>query len=338
MKHDILRLGLATLLGCSACGDGRHFEKEGNDGAGEPGGGRTEPRAEVTGGTLELGEVWGEGMNLEISGLRWSGEGEIELVMGAVDPETHTPIDGLAARPPEFAEDGQDLGSEVYYELSREQNLRVALVLDLSRSMIQSEAVEPLQDAALGLLDAVPSGTRVALVQFATGYDLVQDFTGDMAQLAESVDDLAPQDARRGQFTNLWGSLAYAGSLFDKGLPGEGRVVVVFTDGRDNVAEADAAKARSALTEAGALVYAVGLGEELDRDALKSLAGPGRYAETTRPAALRPIFEDIGQRLGQLVRLRYTTPKITGRHTLSVEVSTEDGRRRGGFTLAFALE
>lgn len=337
-----------TVLGATAlaaCGDGRHFERDADPARSEPGGAGTGAApgggaTEVAGGRLELGEVWGEGMNVEISGLRWAGDGEIELLLGTVDPDTHAPIEGVDGRNFAFAEDGQDLGAEVLYEVSREQNLRVALVLDLSRSMLASNAVEPLQGAARGLLDALPSGSKVALVQFATGYELVQDFTGDMASLADDIESLSPAEDRTGQFTNLWGALGYAGSLFGDGedAAGQGRVVVAFTDGRDNVAESDAVAARSALTESGALVYAVGLGAELDRDGLSSLAGESRYAETTRPQALGPIFNDIGRRLGQLVRLKYTTPKVHGQHTLTVTLASADGRRRAGFDIAFGLE
>lgn len=339
-----LTLLAALTLAAPGCGDGRHFESDTESGAGDgagsasgPGGGAS---SDITTGSLELGEAWGEGMSLELSGLRWSDEGEIELLIGAVDPETHAPIDGLDGRSFAFAEDEQDLGAEVLYEVSREQNLRVALVLDLSRSMSASNAVEPLQSAARSLLDAVPSGTEVALVQFATGYELVRDFTGDLAELAEDVESLEPAEDRTGQFTNLWGALDFAGSLFDDGgdALGQGRVVVAFTDGRDNVAERDAAAARNTLTESGALVYAVGLGAELDRDSLKTLTGESRYAETTRPQALGPIFDDIGRRLGQLLRLKYTTPKVNGRHTLTVTVTSADGRRRAGFDVAFGID
>ncbi len=341
-------LVLTGALTAQGCGDGRHFERDiessdppegGGSSSGDGSGSTAGP--EVSEGSLELGEVWGEGMNLEVSGIRWAADGEIEMVLGAVDPETHAPLDGIDGRNFAFAEDDQDLGAEVLFEVSREQNLRVALVLDLSRSMSASNAVEPLQSAARGLLDAVPSGSEVALVQFATGYELVRDFTGDTAKLADDVESLTPAEDRTGQFTNLWGALSFAGSLFDDADPeaaGQGRVVVAFTDGRDNVAETDATATRSALTEAGVLVYAVGLGSELDRDGLKALAGETRFAETTRPQALGPIFDDIGRRLGQLVRLKYTTPKQHGRHTLTVKIETADGRRRGGFDLAFTLE
>ncbi len=331
---------VATLL--FGCGDGRHFDDERS--TSDPGGGSggastasSDTPAGVTGGNLEMGQTWGEGLQVEVSGLRWSDTGEIELLLGAVDPVTHTAVGALGDDAFSFAEDGQGLGAEVLFDVQREQNLRVAVVLDLSRSMSASNAVEPLQQAARGLMDAVPSGSKLALVRFATTYELVQDFTGDLAALSSDVEALTPNEDRTGQFTNLWGALTYAGSLFDGGTAGEGRVVVAFTDGRDNVAEADAAAAKAALTEAGALVYAVGLGQELDRDALKALAGETRYAETARPAALGPLFNDIGQRLGQLVRLHYTTPKMHGQHTLAVTVDAGNGRR-AGFDVAFTME
>jgi hypothetical protein len=338
-------IGVALALG--ACGDGRHFarddetvtETEPAGPARSPGSG-TGSRAAASQG-LEVVDVWGEGLDLEISGLRWGEAGEIELLLGAVDPEARRPVEGLDGRSFRFAEDGRDLGSEVLFDVSKEQNLRVALVLDLSRSMVDAEAVEPLQTAARGLLDALPNGTRVGLVQFATEFDLVRDFTSDLSLVAADIEGLAPAPDRAGRFTNLWGALGYAGTLFEDAtdaVEGEGRVVVAFTDGRDNVAASDADTARAALAEVGALVYAVGLGTELDRDELAGLTGETRFAETTEPRALGPIFDDIGRRLGQLMRLRYVTPKAHGAHTLSVTLEAPEGRRRGGFTVAFDLD
>lgn len=337
-----------TALALGACGDGRHFARDDETGPSEV----TEngPAHSATGGPsgtaasaagLELVDVWGEGLELEVTGLRWGETGEIEFLVGAADPESRRPVEGLDGRAFAFAEDGRDLGTEVLFDVSKEQNLRVALVLDLSRSMVAADAVEPLQAAARGLLDALPNGTRVGLVQFASEYDLVRDFTSDLSLLATDIEALAPAMDRTGQFTNLWGALGYAGSLFEEAADaaeGEGRVVVAFTDGRDNVAESDAADARARLAEAGALVYAVGLGTELDRAELGELAGPSRFAETTEPRALGPIFDDIGRRLGQMMRVRYVTPKVRGAHTLDVTLATADGRRRGGFKVAFDLD
>jgi hypothetical protein len=336
-----------SVLAVAACGDGRHFARD-DDGLGEATSSPDDRSPEGKAGStatgalgLELVEVWGDGLELEVSGLRWGEAGEIEFLVGSVDASTGRPVEGLDGNGFAFAEDGRDLGSEVLFDVSKEQNLRVALVLDLSRSMVDAEAVEPLQSAARGLLDALPSGTQVGLVQFASEFDLVRDFTGDLSLVAADVEALAPAMDRAGQFTNLWGALDYAGSLFSDAtdaVEGEGRVVVAFTDGRDNVAESDAATARATLAEVGALVYAVGLGTELDRGELQGLAGDSRFAETTEPRALGPIFDDIGRRLGQLMRVRYVTPKVRGTHTLAVTLAAPDGRRRGGFTVAFDLD
>jgi len=313
---------IAAIL-ASACGDGRHIDGlDRDDGRGH----------EAQGLVLE--HSWSNGLTLEVDDLRWANEGEIEFRIGFSESLTGQSVYGIDARHFRFTEDGVDLGREVLFDVRREHDLRVVLVLDLSRSTQEAYALEPLKSGSRALVEALPRGAKVAIVRFATSFEAVTEFTADGATLLESIDALAPADGRDGQFTNLWGALEYSAELFDESTDeGEERVVVVFTDGRDNVAEGDFATARSALSEAGAVVYGVGLGEEVDAIALTELSGAARYSATAEPTALTQIFADIGARIGELLRVTYVTPKVDGTHTLSVTVERDD--RAGGFDLLF---
>ncbi len=351
MKRSALRTQLiAALLSLSglvgACGDGRHFEHEpAESGSGATGAlpdpTSTEPATRVRGPGLEVVEVISEGLTLEVYALDWTSEGEVEFVLGATDTDTRAPLGGLAAEHFSFTEDEVPLGAEALFSVERERALHVALVLDVSRSMLDAGADAALREGARALVETLPAGVEVALVPFATRYETRLPFTGDVGQVLDAIETLVPPADRAGQFTNLWGAIEHAAALLTGTLretpdaSAGGRVVVAFTDGRDNVAESAPERSAERLRAAGATLYAVGLGESLDREALQSLAGAERFAETTSPGALSGLFRDIGARLGELARVRYTTPKQSGAHELVLEV--RDGQRGARLKIRFDL-
>ncbi len=351
MTRSVVRTSLiAALVSVSglmgACGDGRHFEHEPAEGAtgsspDRPAPSTDAPAARTRGPGLEVVEVISEGLTLEVHALDWTTDGALEFVLGATDTETRAPLGGLAAEHFSFTEDEVPLGAEALFSVERERALHVALVLDVSRSMLDAGADAALREGARALVESLPAGVEVALVPFATRYETRLEFTGDVGQVLDAVETLVPPADRAGQFTNLWGAIEHAAALLTGTLrespdaSAGGRVVVAFTDGRDNVAESAPERSAERLRAAGASLYAVGLGESLDREALQTLAGEGRYAETTSPGALSGLFRDIGARLGELARVRYTTPKQSGAHELVLEV--RDGPRGARLKIRFDL-
>ncbi|MSP71172.1 MAG: VWA domain-containing protein [Myxococcales bacterium] len=344
---------LQNLLLCAAavtaCGDGMHFEAERghsptNATPAEAGEIPTTPRADtpVT-GTPDLGEGgairvtrrWSEGLALEVGAPRFVARGEIELQLEVLDPRTGRPLDGFGAEHLRFSENGQDLGAETLFDIGRAQALEVVLVLDLSQSMAAAGAVDPLRRAAQTLVDALPAGARLGVVEFATEARTTQVLTTDTGELKNALEAATPPEDRAGRFTNLWGAVKQATTLFSETTEPPARVVFVFSDGRDNVAEIEFEAAKSAVVNAGAMVYAVGLGAELDADALTELAGTTRYTETTDPDALTSLFADVGARIGEVLTVRYTTPKAHGTHLLGVQVT--EGSRAAGFDVEFTL-
>ncbi len=284
-------------------------------------------------GELRLDDVWGEGVEIDVEALGWSPDQEIVFRVGVRDPATGETLP-VEAEDLSFAEDGVPLGSEALFELDRAKDLRVMLVLDLSRSILDADALTPLRQAARTLVESLPREARVAVVGFATDHELLIDFTGDAAQVLQVIDRLQPTEGRAGRFTNLWGAVRFAAKRFETAGEG-GRVLVVFTDGRDNVAEVDLATALDAVMGAQATVYAVGLGEDVDGAGLRRLAGDGRVSMTHEPTALTEVFRGIGDRIGESLTVRYVTPKQSGRHTLDVTIDLARGA--AGFSTGFSL-
>lgn len=285
--------------------------------------------------SLVIGDSWQDGFEVTVSAARWTDGGAAQIDLTVTDVQT-----GLPARLSEqhfsFSEDGQALGSEALFQLDRARGLEVVLVLDLSQSIQEAGAVEAVREGARALYDALPRQSRVAVVGFSTDVTVLARFDTAGDDLELLLDTLAPVEGRGGQFTNLWQAVEAAAGLFDEGPGAGGRAVVVFTDGRDNVAEASGEQAQQALEAAGATGWAIGLGADVDGEALTKVVGAGRYTGTRELDQLSTLFEQVASHLTERITLTYTTPKRSGAHRLEVEIA--DGDRSGGFELRFDLD
>lgn len=341
-------------LFAAACSDGPEWTRAPADPAGEapppvtepeptvtpppvwrsPGDGSGEPGVVPDTEGLAVTDIWGEGLIVELDQLAWIGDGELRFRVGLVEADTNKPAPPLSAEHFAFAEDGVKLGPEALFEVSRAKDLQVVLVLDMSQSIVEADAVEEVRAGARTLFDTLPREAEVALVGFSTEYELLAPFTDDAEAIHAVLDDLEPRSGRAGQFTNLWGAVDFAADLFDADADA-GRVVVVFTDGRDNVADAALADAIDATAAVGASTFAIGLGGDFDEAGLTRLAGPGHVSSTSDAASLVNLFRDIATQIGERLTVTYVTPKNSGTHTL--EVSIGYGNRSGGVDIEFTL-
>lgn len=283
---------------------------------------------------LTITDIWGEGLTVEVDQLLWAATGEIQFRVGLTEADSGKPAPPLSADHFSFAENGVKLGTEALYEVARAKDLQVVLVLDLSQSIVDADALEDVRAGARTLFDTLPREADVAVVGFSTEYEMLAPFTDDADQVHAVLDELTPRDGRAGQFTNLWGAVKFATGLFNNQADA-GKVVVVFTDGRDNVAETELAQAIDATAAVGASTFAIGLGADFDEPGLTRLAGPGHVSSTRDAGGLVALFRDIATQIGERITVTYVTPKSSGTHTL--EVSIGYGNRTGGFDIEFTL-
>ena len=283
--------------------------------------------------SLKIDKVWGQGLEIEVDDYGWNGD-DMCFRLSLIDPETHESAEGIDQHSFSFAENGSPLGSEALYSVEHAKDLRVVLVLDLSQSVREAGALEPLRTAVSALYDSLPRAAHVAIVGFASEHQLLVPFTTDSSKITSAIENLTPPEARAGQFTNLWGAVVEAAKLFDDAEDGARRLIV-FTDGRDNVAEKNLTEAAEALIQSRVTPYAIGLGD-IDASALRSLTGESRFSETSDPNKLEPLFTDVAARLAEQWTLTYTTPKRQGTHTLDITASRN--QEQAGFKVIFTVK
>lgn len=174
--------------------------------------------------------------------------------------------------------------------------IAIVLTFDVSGSM----AGAPLEQARLAgraLIDQLGSDDQAAVVTFASGVQIVQDFTGDRALLLAAIDGLAA-----GGNTALYGGVQQSAALVSE-APSPRSSIVLLSDGYD-IGDIGATTRQSSLDlarDSGALVFAVGLGPEIDADYLSDLAeaGKGQFLQAPLPDDLTQAYLSAGNILRQ---------------------------------------
>lgn len=182
----------------------------------------------------------------------------------------------------------------------------VVLIVDTSTSMLAAtgdgvrkiDAARAAIAAFLAQLD--PAGDRAALVAFDDTATLAVPLTGDLAAVAAALAALPHHEG-----TRLDLGLDAARAAFAGIAPSPDRIpaVVLLTDGRPNRVptpeggggqEDTVVRAAAALKAAGARVYTVGFGEDVDGALLADVAtGPGDAFVAPDAAALARIYAAV---------------------------------------------
>ena len=214
------------------------------------------------------------------------------------------PVVGLTASDFEL----RDNGARRAVELVAVESLHLTtfLVLDTSGS-VAGEKLLRLQAAGRALLGGLRADDEASLVTFDQEVKVRVPPTSDRPRLERAVSGILPGGA-----TALYDAL-YAGTLL---ASGRGRsLLVLFTDGEDNLSWLDAAQVRRVLLESNVLVQAVGIvprEEATTRDFL-FVSRPGvepPHVRTLRHARRgdgRPLLGGVGAR-----RARGRVPRHPG--------------------------
>jgi Ca-activated chloride channel homolog len=210
--------------------------------------------------------------------------------------------------------------------------LTTFLVLDASGSVDGEKRIQ-LQAAARALLGGLRPGDEAALLTFGEEIRVRVPPTGDRTRLERAVGGILPGGA-----TALYDAL-YSGALL---ASGRGRsLLVLFTDGEDNLSWLDAAQVRQALVESNVLVQAVGIvptearppppGARSDRQppeppylqTLRHLAEVtgGRFWAASEPDRLAEAFLAILEAMKRRYVLRFEPDRARGEGLHELEVS-----------------
>jgi VWFA-related protein len=185
----------------------------------------------------------------------------------------------------------------------------VLLVIDVSRSMggfpWGTNAIVDARRAAKSFVDRLAPDDESALLSFSDNTYYNQPWTNDWALLKSRIDQLNVVGG-----TALWDAVVTGSNLIRNRA--KKKVMIVLTDGQDTNSSATSSAAISAAISAGAIVYTIGLGADLDESNMRTLAQQtgGKYFNAPNASDLDQIYGEINLALIStgICELRYRSP------------------------------
>jgi len=181
----------------------------------------------------------------------------------------------------------------------------ILMLVDTSGSMSGAK-MAAARTAALefvGQLDY--SLNQIGLISFSTDVRLVQGLTNNPRTLIRAIPSLGDDSG-----TNMLGAILLARDEFagPRSRPAARKVIILLTDGRPNSGQSELQAMAGEFRMGGVDVYAIGLGLDVDRSFLTSLAtATNYYFEAPTEYDLVQIYSIIARRVAASVLLEQAT-------------------------------
>lgn len=221
---------------------------------------------------------------------------ELMLIGAVVKDRRNQSLTDLKKDRFEVFENGRELPIQAFY--NEELPLDVVLMLDTSSSL-RGKGFPEMQQAARVFIQQLRTADRGMLYEFKDEPLQLTDFTHEQSTLLQVIDKLDSLGA-----TALFDALHSGVEAFENQRTVR-KAIVLFTDGKDSVYESPRDKAdmlRAGITAAQnreITVYTIGLGENINKDALRRIADDtgGRFHHADNVARLPAIFGEIIEEL-----------------------------------------
>lgn len=264
----------------------------------------------------------------------------VDVFLSALDPDG-TPMNDLNPGNFRLWEDSkeQTLTNAVAVE---NESMSLVLLMDMSGSMLGQTLIDS-RNAASRFLERLGRNDRSAVMMFNETPTVMQNFTSDHLASSEAA---LQANAENGRGTCLYDSI-YAAMEMILTEPEGRRAVVVFTDGKDELANGQICSTKLVddvlkFSEENRIpIYTMGLGTKIDERDLKRIgeSSGGSFIKAPSGAAMDDAFSKLYDQLNNEYKLTYESEGSAGPHTILVEVSGRDsafGRDSYNITLPVA--
>ena len=218
----------------------------------------------------------------------------------------------------------------------------IMLLLDLSGSVLGSENLDPLKQAATGFIDEVlptqadaSNGAIKIEIWWFDGSENIkqlQPASTDREILEGAINSISPNMSSDNS-TNLYGAVIQSVEVATQRLSQTRQLdeigssaIVLFTDGTDQANRASKGQALEAVRNADNDIafYSIGLGGEIDESVLGQI-GRTSFVSAVNIGELLDSFREIGDlinnRANSFYLLEYCSPKRSGNNQLTIEVT-----------------
>ncbi len=223
-----------------------------------------------------------------------------------------------------FLEDGEEIDAvesalNIYSGTDINSSIRTVLMIDNSTSM--ESLLEEIKLAAYGFVEDLEPDQQMCVYAFSEQVVLMEDFTSNQANLIGAINSIqtgyASTDLYGAIITGVdrWSDLYYPENII------KGNLIVV-TDGSDTQGSSTLQEALEA--RGNKLVYTMGIGPEIDQEALSAL-GNGGFFELGTASEANSVFSVIQREvmdyLNSFYWLHYITPKRGNfDHTIAISI------------------
>lgn len=172
----------------------------------------------------------------------------------------------------------------------------VAIVLDASTSMLEQSGtmtkLEAAKFAAKAFVSQLGPSDQATIISFNSDVYMQQTLTSDKAPLEAAIDRISVSMQTR---LDLGVQKAYQELTSQRHKPDNNKVMIVLTDGRANPVPVSEAVARASEAKvSGIRIFTIGLGADLDVDALRTMATkPSDFFQTTDASTLASIYRQV---------------------------------------------
>lgn len=255
------------------------------------------------------------------------------------------PVPGLAAKDFAIYEDGKPVSALESKQTILNQEVAAEhftlLLIDMSGSVSESDDVPVIDSAAAAFAAKVEKYQKVAVYVF-DGERRIHTITnfGTGSGLREGISKIT-RFRSRDPSTNLNGAVVQAIEVLDRQVkrsstPLAFGTLVIFTDGTDRASRVTREELLDAIDKSEVDIFAIGVGEEIDRAELEAIGRDGTIMSRDR-AAITASFEEAAARVEASSRkyylLGYCSPAREGAH--DVTISTTWNGKSGELTYDF---
>ncbi len=239
----------------------------------------------------------------------------VEVYVNIVDGRGRL-VDGLARDRFQVLDDG--VPQQIAHFEAGASELSCAVLFDTTGSM--GRALPVVKNAILKMIGQLRDNDWVAVYGFSTKVTALQDFTRDRDAARRAV--LA---ARAMGGTALFDAISQVARLISS--RGGKKVIVLFTDGKDNASVLSSAAATTRVHKIGVPIYTVAQGEALQSssllDQLKDIARRTGGLSFRAPTAddVEPVFDAISRELRHTYLMAYKPPADAAGKWRSIQVA-----------------
>ena len=223
-------------------------------------------------------------------------------------------------------EDGNPISKSESFAYVRKQStipfgLKTVLLIDNSISLSTSD-IDYIKTAAKSFVSRLIPEQEMAIYVFSDQSTMLVDFTKDKNELIAAINNITLGFPS----TNLYGSIItclnkwnnrYTTSYIEEGN------LIVFTDGTDT--QGSYTERQVLVVKGNKTVFTIGLGNELNEDALNNIAAPRSVHKLNTISQLENTFDEIQNDIikyaNSFYLLKYMSPKRSGKHTLQLYIN-----------------